>query len=138
MLTTVASYLDLFRAEREAPDVVQAVRQYDPALAVVWDSAATRWVICRGNERGLHPQFTYQGEDGGYLPLDHRLARRLLEWDRWKAAPNAAAFAQAEKTEIESREAKSDADFHDEMEYAGRENRVTLNRLGNLHRELFG
>jgi len=138
MLYSVAPYLDLYRAEKEAPEVVAKLRLYDPELLIVWDSAATRWVVCRGNERGVHPQFVYQGEDGGFLPLDTRLVELVIKSDRWKQAGDPGRFAKQEEAEIAAHAEKVENEFHEEIEYAGRENRGTLARLGNWHRELFG
>jgi len=137
-LYTVAPYLDLDRARKEAPDVVEALLRYDPALLIAWDSAATRWVICRANERGVHPQFVYQGEDGGHLPLDTRLIGFLQNCDRWAKAGDANKFAAQEASDLDSHREKIENEFNEEMEYAGRENRRTLARLGGLHRDLFG
>jgi len=138
VLNLSAPHLDLFRASSEAPEVVEALRAYDPALAVVWNARACRWGIMRFSKGKSFQVAVVQGSDGGYRPLTMSVVEDLKRDDMHRRAKSADELSDCMAYEQELRERKRDADFHDDMEHATRDNRVSLNRAGNLIRELFG
>lgn len=138
MLNTSAPHLDLFRASSVAPEVVEALRLYDPALAVVWNKRAGRWGIMRFSAGKSFQVAVVQGPDGGYRPLTMAVVEDLQRDDMHRQAKSADELSDRKAYAQELRERKRQADFHDDMEHATRDNRVSLNRAGNLIRELFG
>lgn len=138
MLNLSAPHLDLFRAASVAPEVVEALRLYDPALAVVWNARANRWGVMRFSQSKSFQVAVVQEPDGSYRPLTMAVVEDLKRDDLWKRARNANELSDRLAYEQELRDLKRQANFHDDMQHATRDNRVSLNRAGNLIRELFG
>ena len=123
---------DIFRAEREAPAVMSAIRAYDPALLVGWDSSACRWSLLRVSRGGYHFIGVIETDDHQYRPLDMRAVEDLSRWDLWKGAKNANEAAQRMDYEDEQRDAKADRDLRTGIHEDTLDNRRTLHRLASL------
>jgi len=123
---------DIFRAEREAPSVMAAIRAYDPALLVGWDSSACRWSLLRVSRGGYHYLGVIETDDKRCRPLDMRVLEDLRRWDLWRGAKSATEDADRMDREDDEREKRSWDDFNDDISHATRENRRQLNRLAKL------
>jgi hypothetical protein len=123
---------DIFRAETEAPAVMAAIRAYDPALLVGWDSSACRWSLLRVSRGGYHFVGVIETGTHEYRPLDMSVLEDLARWDTWKGAKSANEFVKQVEDEEEAHEAKVARDFRDDLRHATRDNRRTLGRLKSL------
>lgn len=127
-----ANEIDLFRANREAPEVMQAVRVYDPHLLIGWDPTPARWVILRVSRGGTHFVGVVETPDHQYRALDMSVLETLAQWDLWRQAKNAGEFCrQVEDAERYEKQRQVD-NFNDDIQHATRDNRRTLNRLAKL------
>jgi hypothetical protein len=123
---------DILRAESEAPAVMAALRAYDPALLVGWDSSACRWSLLRVSRGGYHFIGVVETEEHEYRPLDMSILEDLARWDLWKGAKDAHDAMRRIEQEEEEHEAKVARDFRDDLRHATRDNRRTLRRVANL------
>lgn len=123
---------DIFRAEKEAPAVMAALRAYDPQLLVGWDSSACRWSLLRVSRGGYHFVGVIETEDHQYRPLDMRVLEDLSRWDLWNGAKDANEAMNRIEAEEEGFEQRQERDFRDDIRHATRDNRRTLQRLTGL------
>ena len=123
---------DIFRAEKESPEVMAAIRSYDSALLVGWDASACRWSLLRISRGGYHFIGVLETDDHQYRPLDMRVLDDLARWDLWRGAKTANEAAQKMDYEDEQRAEKRERDFRDDVQHATRDNRRTLHRLARL------
>jgi hypothetical protein len=125
-LAQPAGNIDIFRADREAPSVMEAVRAYDPSLVVGWDSASCRWSLLRISQGGWHVIGVYAGPDGQYLPLDRRVLDYLHQADMWKKGETPDQAAARLEQEDDARRQKVEDDFDDDISHLTRSNRRQL------------
>lgn len=123
---------DIFRAEREAPSVMQSIRAYDPALLVGWDASACRWSLLRVSRGGYHFVGVLETPDHQYRPLDMRVVDDLARWDLWKGAKTPKEAADNMDYEDQRHREKLDRDLRGEIHDATKDNRRTLHRLAGL------
>lgn len=123
--------VDWLRASFAHPDVVEAVKRYDPLLHIYYDKAINRWMLVRCTPRGYFLIAALNTPDGGFRPLDMSIIASLRKWDMRPPTTDAPRSAneiadRMDREDIE-REDKKRRD-HEEKYRLGRVERNHLER----------
>lgn len=131
-LVPSAAHIDLFKARRTNPGLMDRIVRYDPALVVYYDSSVARYGIARLTSMGLRFVALWQTPEGDFLPFDDRMLNALAQWDlrpNWTGHAK-SANAEADRREYEeARRAKRAGEkFDDDISHLTRANRRYMMR----------
>lgn len=125
-----ANHIDIDKARREDPDLMNRIAMYDPHLVIYHDSAVARWGIARLTPQGLRFIALWQTDEGLHLPFDNRILDALKKWDLrpnvLDAPKDANQMADRLDYEDERRAHKTEMGFDDDISHATRSNRRQL------------
>lgn len=133
-LVSVGGTLDLFKADRVAPSVVERVRRYDPQLLIGWDSSCCRWGLLRAWNGKVNLVTIIEGPNGEYIPLDDRVLDWMVANDMWRFAKRADRsigdqYADAMEEKERAVEEKTERDLEGDWIHATRDNKTQLGRV---------
>jgi hypothetical protein len=125
--------LDFFKADRDYPELMRAIRAYDRQVVVYHNKSIARWSLAHASSNGIFHVTTWAWPNGSYRPLDSSIILFLRGSDLWKSGFKSADEMDDTQTyEDELRERKTDSDFGDDIDYLSRWNRKQQQEIKDL------
>lgn len=131
-MTRRARAIDADRPFVDNPTIMAMIKGYDDRLFVYWDKSISRYCIARRGDMQTHLIAVWQGENGEFLPLDHRMFEAICRWDmrppRLDAPKSADALADRMDAEDIAKTEKIEKDFEDDIDHLTKDNRRLINQ----------